>query len=1436
MKLYQTALKLHSQGPAFYDEADAAYDALFDSEIFGYPEALSDSKRFEIYDHSSVEDAEVGDQEPTSVVVLPPKSTDGTPSTLPQLLYLSYKNHGQFFLDRLAYQIASDKTPANPGRYWTCGLDSADVPTAVDSLEDFAAALERDDTDTDLWRRTSRIGNLIGSRKLARFCLEAIIHGSGLHSHFSPGSIGLEVLFAGEDLKDLILQLQDGLSEIHLARIMPKRKQISPVLRKLMDTCPNLPSEPYGYKLDHLPRLRSHIIPVTVRTWASVGKAILRQIRMETQSLIEPGFGARYTIVVTGEDAPSNASIPVSKMSDLITMETSSDLATGRCVTTSGVEHPIQGGEAHESTDALIPDSQGQEQEDIPRNGNDICAGDPLTGPHDLSTLTIQGQRQDGHDESDVLGESASNIVGSYASTTVNLPTRKRTSESAGLQEGGENGRVRSKRIRARAEIVPEDENEATDLGRYFEERLQEYVRADQLLDEITNTILSKLGYSTSDISEVLLIGLAPPQIHDGADSSTLLSVALQDFKVALVKWDFDKSSLLVQSSIVDESISQVSGEGESSFAMFLEYAKGGTQKGSPRPTLLGDVGLSDFVSKVNLAWTTMDDLIAQWIIGMLQPSESLYGIKGKPQSLGSRYIEYCWKDDLKETVVQILVSQDEIIYSALQQHLDVVRRGSTHTAGPETQDVHITQYMALLEVVQTIFELHVDIYGSITHPSSKVDESSRTAQRDRLTRWASFTNIMSSLPSSLAESEMSKTLVLRHLWSRIMHVALVDTISRDHILFCLQDLKKILSTAGSPVIELPNNAIMPEISIEAADREIAKLTTMDFFSSIFTSKNQDPLAVIESLEPILLQPSLEGKRIVSPFRNQKDSRSTSNTEFHDEAAPSPEAEHAPQANSSPSMQQVTDFLNKAGASLRLLLWHKLRMAYTTIDFPPMILLCCIRSMQLIMQELQSPEYALERAEDRIVRLLRWLGDLHDLLIRALRLAAECPSSFDCMNEENLQITIKICGELTRVLHIFVLWEDSIRIGQSVVPPTAGGAESTAFKLAMNQLREMYLRAQMLKYLALKEAISQDHGYQHAAKDDLVIFIRSLHDVLGLRSYCKSGKGRFFLQFIKTEVLSFRGSDGWKADMNQIIFDLYGLNVCPSGVGPVDHGCLPESIDRVRALELVDLVMEQAQMMNVKDLLKTELKGAIDKMQGVLGAPNPKSLVFNRRVLNAYLKLPINPIDMYRSLKGIGSLSGTVINTDHARIAQRGWYFLLGYMTFTKFRSQKRVSPIPTDDLDIAITFFRHDLEFDAEKWETWYRLAQVYDAKLEEETTWNSDKLNGNMGELVVLQQTAIRCYMMAVATAVRCADESFETAAKVSELYSDFANRIYSSSRAPFSMLAFDLQSHKRFCNTNKGTYERLPFRPLQERQAWLFASVLYRQALIDRPTTWM
>lgn len=1393
--MYQNALKLHSQGPAFYREADAAYDALFGSEIFSYPEAFTDARRAEYYGRTLNDDGEAENEVHAVPATSPVKPTDGTPNTLPQLLYLSYKNHGQFLLDQLTHRLTHTGGLGSPSEVAPLIFDQHSLATALDSLDFFAEALERDDTDSDLWRRASRIGSLIGSGRIARYCLEAIFHTRGIDFHTHAEPVGLEETLAGEDLKELIAKLQDELSESGLFKLLSKMKKIPAALRRVMDPCPQLPIASHHVDLNSLPVPQTHMIPVPARSWTSVGKAILRQKAMELQGGTDPGFGARYTIMVTaGEDLHIR---PVSNR--------------------------------RQNVDIISPNQKHGGMNDITEAG----------GRRPGSEVPVEREETGrGDDPGERVDTDGSTVYKSEPATatplelrTVNLPTRKRTSESAGLQDAGESGRVRSKRIRARAEVAPDEENEALELARYYEDRLQEYVQADLWLSEATNAILSKLGTQTSNSSteSVQVPSESEPEDRgNGLISTTRYSTALQDFKDALRNWDANSSALLLQRSAFDETVAHVSGGGDSSFAMFLEYAKAGSQKSSSRPLLSEADSLPDFISLINQSWTSMNDLIIRYILELLQPRyDRQNGFEKSCGGSRSNFLDYAWPDDLKETVVEILVSQDELVFTTLRHRLDRLDQPLLGGGAQTQSHQRPADDLSLIELIQTLFEIHIDIYGRITNPSSKVDENTLVAQRDRLKRWASIASVaLSKWPFSTAEPDIPDSLSLRYLWSSVIYVNLINVISQEHVLLCLEDLRTTLTDAGSPVIELQNNAVMPEISVEAADREIAKLKTMDFFSSLFDPTNQDPLVIIESLEPLLMDiGSPEPTR--GPRYGSDDERSEVSLVEH-------EVEETRDRITDHPMQQMTDFLHKAGATLRLFLWRRLRAAYEAIEYPPMVFLCSLKSLHLVVQELKSPSYTSEPSEIRASQLIRWLGNLDDLLIKSLRLAMEHPSAFDCMDETNLNLAVQVCTVMTRLMHVFVSWEDSIRIGQSMLPTQPSGTPASTLKLAMNQLREMHLKASMLQYLVLKESITQNMTLFPAPTADLAEYLRSLHNALGLRGYCKLAK-KTFLKFARAEWLTFSASRDFDSDLAQIIFDLYGLKACPNGTGPADHGCSPDNIDNAAAFELVAFVMGQAQRINIKDLLKTELKSTIDKMQGVLGAPNPKTLAFNRRLLNAYLRSPINPLDIYRSLRGIGGLSGTAVRTEHTPIAAKRWYFLLGYMTFIKFRSQKRVSPSPTDDLDIAIIFFWHDLEFDMENWETWYRLAQVYDAKIEEDTTWNSDKLNGHMDELVVLQRNAFRCYMMAVAVAVRCADASFETTAKISELYTDFGNRVYSSSREPFSMAAFDLKDYKRFCNNDRGTYERTPFRQLHLREAWNLASGLFRQALVDRPETW-
>ena len=1323
------------------------------------------------------------------------------------------------------------------------GLQPEALGTAMDSLELFAEALARDDKDSDLWRRTSRIGGCVGSKRIARFCLEAVFQADGHNPQTASGPSSLEASFAAEDLKEMIILLRDRLSEEQLSGLIQNRRQIPSSLRNIMDTYHPLPKASRGVDLAALPPSTTIEIFVPMSTWASVGRAILQQNRTVMQGSEETGFGTNYTLVL-----PSFSLPPVESST------TTEEIASAKPSNGSGnhLSPPLTAA----AQDQTYCDGDAQTTADIAPL---LDANSVLTDTVDDATLTnsaivasthhVEARLHNGYDQN-ISPETSGKMPVIEVSNlplstpmTINLPTRKRTLESTGLPDAADGGRIRSKRIRARVETAADEENETAELARYYQDRLQEYHQADHWLSTVTNDILVKLGIQSSGLVEDVSSTLLSSELEDVSveiKTATPIHIAWRDFKTAVLTWDLHKSHILLQRNTHDDSHSGLHGSNGSSFAKFLEYSNIGTSRLTSRQALSTDSDVLDFVTTLNSSWTSLEDCSILWITSLLQPRETSRADQGNTDTVSSsKYLDCAWPDNLKEIVVQMLVNQDTYIFEKLQIREDeLLRRSGSSMLSLSHRSRN--RDSLLLELIQSIFELHLDIYGSITNPNSMVDNDTRMLQRDRLERWAGLSSSAMNLHKSVtSEVNLPQSITYRYLWASVVYVHLIEPTSRDHIILCLRDLKLLLEEAGFLKIELQNNAIMPEISARAADREITKLMTMDFFSGIFDPLQQDPLLVIESLEPVLLGSRLDDADVA--FADYPDSdigRLSTPTNKNDQSKNhlrSRNLEQTPERSIAPAMQQVTDFLDKATVSLHLILWQKLRMAYESIEYPPMVFLCVMQSMQLIFKELRGLSYCSETPETRAVRLVQWLGNLDDLLIRALRLALDKVSAFDCMDEKNLRAAIHACMDLIQLLQVFVLQEDFIRVGHSAAPSQSAGPASSAYRTAMNELRDMHVKSWMLQYLLLKEAASQDQNNFPTLKNDLVDYVKNLHYVLGPRGYCELAK-KNFLKFAKSELLNLQASEDWDSSMSQIIFDLYGLKICTKNTALADHGCTPDPLDRGVAFELVAFVMKQVERISIKDLLKTDLKGTIDKMQGVLGAPDHKTLVFNRRVLNAYLKSPINPLDMYRSLRGLGAISSTSISTEHAVIAKMGWYFLLGFTTFAKFRSQKRSSPGPTDDLDIAIVFFRHDLEFDPEKWETWYRLAQVYDAKIEENTTRSAEKLNEQMDEIILQQRNAIRCYMMAVAVAVRCADSSFETAAKMSDLYTDFANRVYSSSREPFSMAAFDLHDYKRFCNNYRGTYERLPFRQLHVRDAWKFASELYRLALVDKPGNWL
>ncbi|KAI9879370.1 MAG: Histone transcription regulator 3 [Pleopsidium flavum] len=1469
LKLYQIALKLHSQGPEYYPQAAQAYLALFTSEIFKYPESLSEPKRLELYGESSdAEDYEHEDvaRHPT----VPTVTADGTPSTLPQILYLSYKNHGQFMLDYLKDQLNHADLGNGEKADGVHLPKQVIIDTVAATSRLFSEALERDDTDLELWRRTSRLCGLLGSRRIARFCLEAVldVEGEGIDDvmEFS----GLEEAFASQELKELLVALYDQISQSQPPISLLERQSLSFSIKKHMDLYPFLPSLQLSALDSDLLLPNSQAVPLArrvldspARTWTAVGKVILQQLLAEKQGIANPGPSVAIILRLPGDQATNEGYVPRDRGGGAVEPQLRDQLRA--CST--NLQATLDGGCAGNGV-APVGGKAGNGVDEAVSCGNEPLMLDAafratkpvVDGERSSNGAIINDEGGSLDDEpsnaSELIPQSAEGDCGGQMKTspgpnTITLPTRKRSSDSAGHHEPADGGRIRSKRIRARESVADAgvvDETTGIGLTKHISDQLEAITRADHWMFEVVGGLLSKLGVQSLGSLEELRNLVKEAEGEDVSSTPDPREVrrsrrtVIQDLRHILSSWTDEKGNVVLHSEDIEDPSSNIGGARNSGLTIFLEHSKRGGQKVTTRPPLSTDDGLAVFRDTINDSRLYTNEAAFQWIKNLLLPVVPGSGPtrtevpSANRQSQGSTYTEFLWPDALKETVVQILVGQDGYIFKAIEE--ETFSLEDRILRGPEMG--HTYQYSfddhSLTEMVQTVFELHLDIYASITNPSSEVDIGTRTLQKDRLARWAGLASDLLNMRSTEEEGSLAQdVLTFRYLWAATFFSNMSDGVSREHVLLCLNDLKKLLEATGSPVVELQNNAVMPEVSVAATEREISRLTTMDLFLSIFSTENSNPVAVIESLEPILdpITNLENGKQAAQQVKDGCPGTCRDTVQSENKRPPSSSTSESVSCSQSTQKTEMARFLERGSASLRLFLWRRLRDAYEVIGYPPKVFSCCLRCIEIIMKDVKTAPYLNSAREHRQSTLLKWIRCLDDLIVKALTLALNEPSSFDCIDNEHLQGSMCAIAELSGLLHSFTMYEDSIRVGE--IRPSVSSAHPSMVVFA-NKLREMQVRTWTLQYTLLKDGISQNQDIFITATDDLADYLRVVHYGLGIRSYCKLSN-KVFLRFMKMELLRLTPAGTWESDLAQVMFDLHGLRFSPNLADLQDHGCPTEPLDRRTAIQIMSFVMTQVNRINIKDLPKTEFKSIVEKMQQVIGAPTQtNALMLNRRIFNAFIKSPVNPIDLYRCLRGVGDLSAVPVVAESAVVADKGWYFLLGHIALTRFRSQKRVTLGPTDDLDFASYFFRQDLEYGMDKWETWYRLATVYDAKIEEDVLWSAEKLNSQKTELTDLQRSAIHCYTMAVTTAIRCADTSFDNASKISDLYTDFGLRIYASSREPFSMEAFNLDDfEKHFSAQTQGMYKKRPFRDLELFPAWKFASVLFRKAMVEKPRRW-
>lgn len=1357
LKLYQTALKHHATGPDSYELAAEAYEELFRSEIFKYPESQTELRRIELYGPATDADDFLLDDLPVGVVPVNGGGETG-PSTLPQILHLSHKNYAQFKLEYLASRLEMLHVSL-----------SQILNDATAALDHFVEALDKDDSDIDLWRRTSSVGDMLESKRVARFCLEAVLDGDDEALGNALSAPGLDEGLAGEQLRRMVRQLEDELSILQSPLLNGKRKLISKLLKQRLGSFQTILDSEQSLRKQQMVERResSRTILKTSDTWADVGDSLLRQLMAEQHGsrIIDPAPAVFFAHAGSIPDEPS-----------LISLKGREEQRETNTSTSKGFPMPKDVHEAFPGLDGGRPTTQ------------------PEIAPADVGMKSIIQHSQ-----------SVDSVMENNSFTS--LPTRKRSQDTAGLNDAADEGRAKSKRTRLRESTAADERNQAildANAQWEFEQQINEIQAADDWMFETVGNLFERIGIIGFEAARNVRQELQSPGSENGpilTNGTLPVSDSMKGLKTDLQAFLHGYSDILA-GTFLNGGDSLELGQSSAIPGTSSLIANGSAPRGSSKPTILSNDKVSDFIHEINQNWLMTHEVAWKWISALLRPNHLLGS---------STYLEHSWPENLKTMIVRTLVNFDEYFICAASEEFQHWQRNSIF----DTNDI------GLASMLQSIYELHLDIYCLIKEPKSGVDAVTVSEQWDRLQRWSQLAQETMHMRSFNEDVEAANDpLAVRFLWTSVFHLGATADVTKDHVLECMNDLKATLSDIVH--VQLQNNAVIPEISMNALDREISKLTTRDFFLKVTTQDQEDPVSTIETLEPLLMA-------------LQRDSR-TSEDENDGQDDPSDE--------DTMISADVVRFVQNSDISVRILLWQHLRDAYISIEYKPMVINCYFNMIKLLLTELTSTEANLASQHERQVNQLKLLRLIQNMISKAWLIIQKAADAFECVDEALLKDAVSSLGEILQLVQVFNIHEDAIRVGQSKPPVSASGQVAATFESFKGRIEDMQVHTWLILYSLLKEATIQFHDLFPNSVEDRFDFLRTVHRNLGLRSICGNLK-KVFIRTLRDEFVQMTHIDGYDSEQAQVLYDLYGLNcfLNPS-YELIEHHCQHDAfIDKSVAVQAVDLLLQQASKLPIKDLVKHSIKDTIDRVHGTAPRKKPtEAILRNRDIYRAFLRSPINPLDIYGCVKGEGNhLVISYVPKEDAVLASKGWYFLMGHIALAKFRSQKRTSPTPTEDVDIAIAFFMQDLEYRMDKWETWLRLAQAYDTKIEESTVWSAEKLNSSMPELIQLQRSAIHCYTMATALAFQSADLGEETLGKMNELFAEFGLRLYASSREPFSMLPFAVDDEEKFLSLQNappgsGVSKGKPFKPLGVYTTWKLAKSFLQRALNSKSSSWL
>ena len=299
-------------------------------------------------------------------------------------------------------------------------------------------------------------------------------------------------------------------------------------LRSQIDPCPFLPKvEPRRLIERYDDTAETVEITVPRRSWIAAGKAILLCMQQEAQGLVSAKPGSLYTLqlphsseqTVGSYDGNANAANSISFPPVPNALQQSAD---------DGAEQSSISIDANFMTTSPI---------DAPKADED--ANDGVSGP---PSATLDGQFGNGHSAN--LSDLQENVK---QPRSIALPTRKRSSDEAEMNEANDAVRSRSKRLKARADPSTLKGESAEEWAKWYSAQLQIYAHADDLALASINAFMKKLELrEVGSIASLrnYMLPLAPKTSSDDAVPAD--ATAMRALRQLLDSWDLSKSRALL--------------------------------------------------------------------------------------------------------------------------------------------------------------------------------------------------------------------------------------------------------------------------------------------------------------------------------------------------------------------------------------------------------------------------------------------------------------------------------------------------------------------------------------------------------------------------------------------------------------------------------------------------------------------------------------------------------------------------------------------------------------------------------------------------------------------------------------------------------------------------------------------------------------------------